>query len=123
MVARENGGTGWRVTGRVNRSQRTRFSKHQSMCIEDEPPNICLLQERFHSGGVRTFRQPKSDWLGTEKVDIHVSADQNLGARGWRRLLLKDGEQTVRRSAGDDFERARLHQLAKSGKQIAFSFI
>jgi hypothetical protein len=38
-------------------------------------------------------------------------------------LLLKDGEQTVRRSAGDEFERARLHQLAKSGKQIAFSFI
>jgi hypothetical protein len=29
----------------------------------------------------------------------------------------------VRRGAGDDFERAHLPQLAKSGKQIAFSFI
>ena len=93
------------------------------MGIENEPPNVCLLQERFQAGGVRAFRQPKSDWLGAEKIDINISPNQNLGARGLRRLLLKNGKQTVRRGAGDDFERAHLAQLAKSGKQIAFFFI
>src|SRR5919106_1235973 len=122
-IARKNGRTGWRVKRRINRPRRTRFSKHQSMCIEDEPPNVCLLQEQFQAGRVSAFRQPKSDWLGAEKIDVHISPDQNLGACGLKRLLLKNGKQTVGRGAGDDFESARLPQLAKSGKQIALPFI
>ena len=77
------------------------------MGIENEPPNVYLLQERFQAGGVGAFRQPKSGWLGPEKVDIYFSSNQNLGARGWRRFLLQNRKQTVSRGAGDDLDRTR----------------
>ena len=122
-ITRENGRAGWRKARRVNRAPRRRFSKHQTVRVENEPANVCFLQNRFQLRLVSAFRQPKPDRLGVEKIDIDISPDQNLRARGLRRLLLKNGKQTVRGGAGDDFKRARHAQLAKSGKQITFPFI
>ena len=58
-----------------------------------------------------------------ENIDIYISSDQNLRARGLRRLLLKNGKQAVGGGAGNDFKYACLTQLAKSGKQIAFALL
>ena len=83
-ITRENGRAGWRIARRINRALRRRFSKHHTVGVENEPANVCPLQKRFQSGRVSAFRQPKTDRLGAEKIDIQISSDQNLGARGLR---------------------------------------
>jgi len=58
-----------------------------------------------------------------ENIDIYISSDQNLRASGLGGLLLKKGKQAVGGGAGNDFKYARLTQLAKSRKQIAFALL
>src|SRR5712692_2483037 len=112
-VTRENGRSRWRIARRINCALRRRCSKQQSVRVEKGPANVRFLEKRFQSRRIGAFRQPKTSRLGAEKIDIHISSDQNLGARGLRRLMLENGKQTVGGGAGDDFERARLPQLAK----------
>ena len=77
------------------------------MCVQNEPANIRFVEDCFQARRVRTFWQPKTGRRGTEEIDIHIAADQNLCTRRLRCLLLKNGEHAVRGGAGDDFKRAR----------------
>src|SRR5262250_1140127 len=101
----------------------TRSSKEQPVCIQNEPANVCFLQNQFQSWCVSTFRKPKSGRFCAEGIDVHVSPDQNLCTGVLERLLLKQGKQTMRSCGGDDFKPAIFPQFAKSGEQIAFTFV
>src|SRR5215469_3172742 len=72
-----------RITRRIDRTTRTRFSEQQAVCIQNEPANIRFLEDCFQARRVRTFWQPKSARLRTEEIDIHIAADQNLCTRRW----------------------------------------
>src|ERR1700720_4568205 len=54
-VARESGWAGQRVAGGVNRVARSWVPKEQAVRVEDEPANICFLQERFEAWRVTAF--------------------------------------------------------------------
>ena len=51
------------------------------MRVENEPANICFLQDRFQIRIVSAFRQPKAGGLDTEKIHIDIASNQNLGPR------------------------------------------
>src|SRR6266481_1140428 len=111
------------ITGRVNRAARQRFSREQTMCVDNEPADVGFLQNNLQTQSVSAFRQPESGRLFAENVDISVASDQNLCTRGLARLLLKNWQQTMRGGAGDDFQHAPLSQFTKHCKQIAFPAI
>ena len=91
---------------------RPRLGKHQAVGIEDEPAYVCVLQNGIESLAVAAFRQPKTARLAAEHFPIAVAADADLSALRFGEIL-QQWEEGVGRSAGDDFETARVLQLAK----------
>src|SRR5205085_9781920 len=82
-IASERSWTGRRVTRRIDRALRLRISKEQTVRIQNEPANVRFLQNRIDPRRVSAFGQPKTVWTDSEKIDICVAADENLGARSF----------------------------------------
>src|SRR5215470_2615164 len=91
------------------------------MRIENEPANVCFLQDELEIARISAFREPKPSWLCPKKIDINIASDQNLCSAGLERL--EQWEQGMRGGGGNNFERAGFPQLAKSSEQITFAFI
>ena len=53
------------------------------MRVENEPAQICFLQDIFKSRRVSAFRQPESGGLAPKRFAKDVAADQNLRADGF----------------------------------------
>src|SRR5215470_4382194 len=122
-IARKNRRPRWCITRSVNGAIRPRRSGEQTVCVDNEPSEIRVLQNRFQARSITAFRQPKSIGFTVEKFDIRVAPDQNLRTRCASRLLLDDWQQAVCCCAGDDFQRTRFSQLTKDRQQITFPFI
>src|SRR5262249_9599045 len=122
-IARKRGWPGWCITRCINRVTRTRLSKQQPVRIENEPANVGLFQNRFQTGRVSAFRQPKPGRFDTEEVHIDIASNQNLSASSFARLLQEQGKQAMRRGGGNDLQPACFQQFPKRGEQIAFVFL
>src|SRR3954470_21914994 len=113
-----SGGVSWRKDS----AARSWFGKEKCVRVDNEPAQICLLQEILHTGRVGAFRKPESHGLGLKKLTVDVATDPNLCPCRLFRLSQKR-QDSVGRRGSDDLERAGIAQLAKGTEDVAIPFL
>jgi hypothetical protein len=89
------------------------------MRVEYEPAQVCFLQDIFKSRRVSAFGQPESGGLRLKRFAKQITADQNLRANRFARLL-QERQKSVCCSGSDQLKRTVFVQRGEGGKQIAF---
>src|SRR5205814_7301765 len=92
-----------------------------TVLVRDEPADVRLLHNIFHTGGVSAFGQPDAARVATETTAVMIARRQNLRADG-RWMVGEQRDQRVRGGAGDDFEPAAVLKFSKRGDESAGVF-
>src|SRR5207248_2892846 len=82
MVAAEGGDAVRGENGSKRPVPRPRPRVQDTVCFQNKPADVCLLQKIFHTGDVRAFRQPDPPWIAAETGPIMVPCDQDLRPDG-----------------------------------------
>ena len=87
------------------------------MRIDHKPADVCLLQHLLDALDVTTFRQPDALRIAPETLPIRVAGNEDLRPDRFG-IGVHQGQKTMRRRAGDYFQKTTLLQTRKLLNEI-----
>ena len=112
-------GTRRREDRRIDRVTRAGVSKHDSVRIDDEPPEICFLEHLVEGRCIRAFRQPDPARIAAKGFAIVIPGDEDLRPHCFREVF-HQRQKSVGGRAGDNLQRSTLLKASKGADEVAF---
>src|SRR5205085_3070625 len=88
------------------------------VCVRDEPAELRLVEKTFEAFAIGAFGKPDAARIPAKAMPIMVARDLDLSPQG-RRMILEQGQQSVRGPKGEDLQEAVILKIAEDTQKVA----